>query len=76
MDRIQLDRPGLVPQFSGKLTNAHIWSAQVMVYHFSYLTYVKLMIITRQEDPLAGKEAFEICAATFGVKIQRYLVDN
>ena len=31
---------------------------------------------TIQEDNLAGKPAFEIWAATFGVKINRYHADN
>ena len=47
-----------------------------MVEHFSDLTYVHLMRRTRQEENLAGKPAFEIWAATFGVKIKRYQTDN
>ena len=40
VDRLQSDQPVLVPQFSGKLTSALIWDAQVMVGRFSGLTYV------------------------------------
>ena len=40
--------PGLVPQFSGQLTSARIWTKQVMVDHFSDLTYLQLMTSTRQ----------------------------
>ena len=40
VDQLMSDQPILVPQFSGKLTSSHIWSAQVMVNHVSDLTYV------------------------------------
>ena len=46
VDQIQSDHPGLVPQLSVKLKSARIWSAQVMMYHFSDLTYMNLMIGT------------------------------
>ena len=48
IDQLQSYQPVLVPKFSGKLTSAHIWSAQVMVDHFSDLTYVQLMRSTNQ----------------------------
>ena len=44
--------------------------------HFSDLTYMHLVRSTNQEDTLAGKSAFEIWSATFGVKIKRYHADN
>ena len=69
-------QPGLVPQFSGKLTSARVWSTQVMVNHFSDLTYLHLMRITSQEENLAVKSAFERWADTFGVKIKRYHAEN
>ena len=50
---------GLVPQFSVKLRSAHLWESQVMVEHFSDLSYVHLMIITNREENLALKTAFE-----------------
>ena len=34
-DQLQSAHPGLISQFSGKLTSACIWAAQVMVEHFS-----------------------------------------
>ena len=49
VDQLQSTHTGLVPQFSGKLTIARIWDAQVMVDHFSYFTYVRLVRITSQE---------------------------
>ena len=55
VDQIHSDNPGLVPQFSGKLTSARIWDSQVMVDHFSDLTYLYLMRSKIQEDNLAGK---------------------
>ena len=48
VDQVKSDQPGLVPQLSGKLTSAHIWSAQVMVDNFSDLTYVHLIKRTIQ----------------------------
>ena len=53
-----------------------IWAAQVMVEHFSELTYVHLIRRTTQEETLAVKSDFERWAAIFGVKIHRYNVDK
>ena len=53
VDQLQSSHPGLVPQISGKLTSARIWSSQVMVDHFSYLTYLNLTISTIQEETLS-----------------------
>ena len=66
----------MVPQLSGKLTSARIWSDQLMVDHFSDLTYVHIMIITSQEDALAGKSEFDIWAYTCRVKSNRYHTYN
>ena len=49
VDQLNLDHPGLVTQFSWKLTSARIWYDQFMMYHFSDLTYVNLMRSTIQE---------------------------
>ena len=48
VDQLQSAKPGLVPQLSGKLTSARIWSNQLTVDHFSDLNYVQLMTSTRQ----------------------------
>ena len=53
-----------------------IWAAQVIVDHFSDLTYVHLIRRTRQEKTLEGKTAFEIWDVTFGLKINSYHADN
>ena len=76
VDQLQSAHPVLVPQFSCKLTSTRIWDAQVRVDHFSDLTYVHHMIITRQEETLIGKAFFEIWAATFGIKTHRYHAEN
>ena len=55
VDQVQSDQTGFVPQLSDKLTSARICVSQVMVDHSSDLTYVHIMIITNQEDILAGK---------------------
>ena len=47
--QIQSSLPVLVPQFTDKLTSARIWYAQVILDHFSYLTYVQVMKSTREE---------------------------
>ena len=67
---------GLFSKLSGKLTSEHIWFAQVMVDHFSELTYVNLTIRTSQKETLSGKQAFERWAATFGANIKIYHADN
>ena len=58
--QLQSDHTGLAPQLSGKITSARICDAQEMVEHFSYLTYIHLIISTKQEDTLSVKSAFEI----------------
>ena len=50
-------QPGLVPQFSGKLTSARVWSTQVMVNNLSDLTYVHMMRRSGHEGYLARKSA-------------------
>ena len=40
--QLQADQPVLVPQLSGKITSACIWSSQAIVTHFNELTYMKL----------------------------------
>ena len=47
-----------------------------MMEYFSDKNYVHFMIITSQEEILAGKVVFERRAATFGVKVHRYHADN
>ena len=47
-----------------------------MVERFSDLNYVNLTRIKRQDENFAGESAFEIWAATFGVKMNRYHADN
>ena len=74
MDQLQSSHPKLVPQLLVKITSAHIWAVQVMVEHFSGLTYVHLMTI--QEETISVKTSFEIFSATFGVKINRYHTYN
>ena len=59
VDQLQSYQPGLVPQLPGKLTSAHIWDAQVMVEHFSDLTYVQLTRSIILEETLLKKSAFE-----------------
>ena len=58
VDQLQSTHPVLVPQLSGKLASAYIWSAQVMVDRFSDLTYVNLKRSTTQEETLSGKVSF------------------
>ena len=67
VDQLQSDQTGLVPQFSGKLTSTHIWSTQIMVDHFSILTYEHLMRSTTQQKTLSEKSPFERWSTKFGV---------
>ena len=48
VDQLQSYQPGLVPKLSGRLTSVHIWTAQVMVDQFGYLTHMNLTTITIQ----------------------------
>ena len=74
--QIQQSRTVLFPQLSRRLTSALIWDSQLMMDHFSDLTYVQLIRSKIQEEALAGKFSFEMQAATFGVKIHKYHSDN
>ena len=56
VDQLHSDQAGLVSQFSEKITSEHIWYAQVMVDHFSDLTYVHLVKRTIQEEKLSGNQ--------------------
>ena len=76
VEQLQSANTGLVPQFSGKLTSVLIWTSQVMVDHFSDITFVHLMRSTIQEETLTVKAAFERWDAIFGVKIHRYHAEN
>ena len=73
VEQLQSDQTVLVPQFSFKITGAIIWLAQVMMDHYSDLTYVQLIRSTIQEETLSLQAAFEIWAATFGVNIYIYI---
>ena len=55
LDQLQSNQTILVPQLLGKLTGVCSWASQVMVDHFSELTYVKIMRSTSQEETLAVK---------------------
>ena len=44
VDQLQSYQTGLVTQFSGKITSACIWDAQVIVDHSIGLTYLHLML--------------------------------
>ena len=55
VDQFQSAQPVLVPQLSGKLTHVRIWVDQVMVGHFSDLTYAHLMRSAIQEETLSLK---------------------
>ena len=71
LDQLQSYHPVLFPHLSVKLTTVRIWSVQLTVDHFSYVTYVRIIIITIQYYFLSVKSDFEIWAATVGVKINR-----
>ena len=49
VDQRHWDQPVLLQQSSGKLTCACIWSAQVILKHYSNVTYVYLMKRTSQQ---------------------------
>ena len=51
-NQLQSAQTGLFPKLSGKLIITRIWSDQVMVDHFSDLTYVHLIRSTDQEETL------------------------
>ena len=66
----------LVLQFLGKLKSARIWSVQVLVDHFSDLTYINLIRSTSQEVNVTGKSPFKILADIFGFKVHIYHAEN
>ena len=58
------------------MTSACIWVAQVMVGHYSGVTYLHHIRSINQEQTLAVKASFECWDVTFVVKIHAYNTDN
>ena len=75
VDQLQSYQPGLVPQFLGEITRARIWYTQVMVYHFSDLTYVRLVISTIQEETLAVNQPFKDGLSHLEIRFKIYHAD-
>ena len=63
---LQTAQTGLVLQSPGNLLSVHIWAAQAMVDHFSYLINVHKIKSTMQENNSSGKTYLERWEAKFG----------
>ena len=76
VDQLESPTPGLVGQAKGTLTNARLRVATIFVDHATCLDYVHVQRSTSSEDTLEANHAFEIYAASHGVKIVHYHADN
>ena len=76
VDQLISRQPGLVPQYSGRLTASRIWAATMFVDHFTDCTFACLMRSTSQEETLQAKAAFERKLKEFSVLVNSYHADN
>ena len=75
-DQLDVAQQGLVPRISGRHTNARICRATSFYHNYSGYSYSSLQTSLDGDQTLAAKNPFETHAATCGVKISSYRVDN
>ena len=76
VDQLESITPGLIAQLKGTPTHSRYHAATVFVDHHSRLGFVYLQKSTTAEETLQAKVAFEVFAASHGVKIYHYHADN
>jgi hypothetical protein len=68
--------PGLIPQFTGSLTQPRFRAATIFVNSFSDYTHVSLQEDLTMDSTLNSKLEYEWRALTFGVSVTGYHADN
>jgi len=76
VDQLISRQPGLVPQYSGRMTASRIWAATIFIDYFTDYTFAYLMRSTSQEETLNAKSAFERKMKEFNVIVNSYHADN
>ena len=76
VDQSVSDQPGIIPQVTGALTHARLWSATVFVDHNSDYCYTKFIRRISDEETLRAKEAYERLEATHRSRFYTYREDK
>jgi Reverse transcriptase (RNA-dependent DNA polymerase) len=76
VDQLETPIPGIIGQLKGIPTKKRFHVATIFVDHYSGLSFVHLQQSTSSEETLSAKNAFELYANTYGVKIDHYHADN
>ena len=76
VDQIEFTTPGLVDVHKGKPSSAKYHAASIYVDYASRYTYIKCHYSTGAAKAIEGKQCYEQLAASHGVKIKAYRVDN
>ena len=77
VDQLESRHPGLVPQTKGHhRTTQRFVGATIFVDHATSFTYVHLIKDFTAEAAMEAKNAYEVKAAEFGVRIRSYHGDN
>jgi hypothetical protein len=76
VDQLESPVAGFVGQNKGCFFRKRCKVATVFVDHFSRLSFVCLQESTTGAETLLAKQAFEACAASFGIKVINYHADN
>lgn len=76
VDQLESTIAGLIGQMKGILTTARYRVATIFVDHYSSLSYVFLQQSTTAKETMLAKEAFELFASSYGVRIKQYQADN
>ena len=69
INKIESFKGGIIPLLKGRQTSRKYHVAPIFVDHFSGLTYVHFREVTKANESVEAKNAFEQYVATFGVKI-------
>ena len=76
VDQLDAMTPGFVAQLKGWLTRKRYRYATVFVDHHSNFDYIHPQVSLSSEQTVQAKNAFEILAASHGVRIMNYHADN
>jgi hypothetical protein len=76
VDQLISTQVGFITQLKGRLTKQRYTTATVFTNHYSCLQYVHLMAQITSQETVEAKQAFEIFAKQYGVRILHYHCNN
>ena len=68
--------PGIIPQISGFLVSDRFWAATVFIDHATSYMYTHLQRDQILIESIEAIAAYEIMAATFGIRVKKIHTDN